>query len=290
MAMTGLKPPLPLKLEGNLTLNWRVWYGSYELYAGATGLTTKTSKVQCCAFLHVAGLEAQKLFHTMNISSSDRQKIGVVVAAFKDYCQSKSNITIVRYRFISYNQGTESIDVYIRELQYRVELCDYENMQDSILCDKLVCGVRDDKLRDKLLQTPNLKLEQCLEMCRLSEHDSRELSGGADGTSGVAEVHAVSRREGDVAPPTRPPRTQRPASTTNDWGRRQRPNRYEVTRPTCGRCGYLHARDRCPATGKQCITCGRTGHFAKVCRNGQRQAAPVNALNMDDVQDEEEWQ
>ena len=64
MALSGLKPPAPLLLEGNLAQNWKVWYNAYEIYAGATGVTSKSGKVQCFVFLHIAGLEAQKRFET----------------------------------------------------------------------------------------------------------------------------------------------------------------------------------------------------------------------------------
>ena len=84
--------------------------------------------------MHIAGLEAQKLFETLDIVTVDKEKISVITAAFKNYCQRKSNITIVCYMFMSYNQGKESIDTYKRELQYRVELYDYGNVERSLSC------------------------------------------------------------------------------------------------------------------------------------------------------------
>ena len=71
MAMSGLKPPAPLLLEGNLAQNWKIWHSAYEIYAGATGVTSKSGKVQCFVFLHVAGPEAQKLFETFEMDSSE---------------------------------------------------------------------------------------------------------------------------------------------------------------------------------------------------------------------------
>lgn len=39
----------------------------------------------------------------------------------------------------------------------------------------------------------------------------------------------------------------------------------------CGKCGYEypHKDNKCPAEGKACSQCKRTGHFARMCRLGQ---------------------
>ena len=74
--------------------------------------------MQSCAFWYIAGLEPKKLFETLDIDCAVREKISAITAAFKNYCQRKSNIKIVCYRLKSYNQGAKSIDAYIHELQY----------------------------------------------------------------------------------------------------------------------------------------------------------------------------
>ena len=71
--------------------------------------------------------------------------------------------------------------------------------------------------------------------------------------------------------------------------RRSNAQRNAASRPSCGKCGYVHARDNCPARGKQCIVCSRMGHFAKVCRSRQQQNTTVSAINMDDKKEEEAW-
>ena len=82
---------------------------------------------------------------------------------------------MVRYEFNPYNQINESIETYIRELRNRITHCEYDVIEDSLLCDRLVCGIKDNELRSRLLQTPGLTLTQCIEMCRLSEHKSEQL-------------------------------------------------------------------------------------------------------------------
>ena len=65
----------------------------------------------------------------------------------------------------------------------------------------------------------NLKLQQCLEMCHLSEHDSQQLSGGAEDMR-ESEVYAASRHDNYVTQQSRPQCIQRnAASTAHEWGR-----------------------------------------------------------------------
>ena len=151
----------------------------YEIYTGATGVISKAEKVQCLVFLHVAEPEAQKLFRTFDLDSAEWEKINSITEAFSKYYMGGANVTVVRYQFNTFNQMTESMETYIRELCQRIKYCGYKDLGDSILWDTIIPGVKDDDLRDRLLQTPNLSLSQCLQMCSLSEHNSHLLRAAA---------------------------------------------------------------------------------------------------------------
>ena len=114
-ALSGLKLPGPLNLEGNLAGNWKKWLTAYKIYARATGVTAKPEKKpQCFVLLHVAGEKAQKLFPTLDIEPSDRKKIGPLTDAFRQYCESNANVTVVRYQLNMFYQRDESMDTYKR--------------------------------------------------------------------------------------------------------------------------------------------------------------------------------
>ena len=49
----------------------------------------------------------------------------------------------------------------------------------------------------------------------------------------------------------------------------QRP--FQKSGNSCGRCGYWHGRNYCPAQDKTCTKCGRANHFAKCCRTSVSQ-------------------
>ena len=279
MALSGLKPPAQLVLDGNLAQNWKFWHSAFEIYAGAAGVTSKPEKVQCCVFLHVAGPEAQKLFHTFTIADGDRHKIKPLTEAFEEYCTGKCNTTVVRFKFNSYHQTTQCMETYIRELKQRIAYCEYGELESTLLRDKLVCGVRDDALRDKLLQTPNLDLPKCLEICRMSEHNTALLRG-TNTNLAETQIDAITK---DNRRWTRPPV---PAGRAKG---RSLPQRQTNINSECDKCGYRHVRGTCPARGKQCASCQKIGHFAKVCRGRRLKAAPVDEIRIDKNNTLDEW-
>ena len=76
----------------------------------------------------------------------------VVIQKFDDYFTPKKNITYQRYRFFSYNQNDgQSIDSYATELRTRADHCDFGNLKDSLIRDKIVIGIRDSKTQKRLL-------------------------------------------------------------------------------------------------------------------------------------------
>ena len=74
MAFSSLKPSLPLNPEDNLSVNLKTWKHTDEIYAVAAGVMSKAEKVQCCIFLHVAGLEAQTVHRTIQTDSLPTEK------------------------------------------------------------------------------------------------------------------------------------------------------------------------------------------------------------------------
>ena len=101
--MEQLKPPGHLSMEGNLAENWKEWIQGFELYLTATGIGEKAEKVQVATFLHVAGIEARRVYNTFEIDEGDIEKIDVLKTKFKEYCEPRKKLTYIRHGFFTRN-------------------------------------------------------------------------------------------------------------------------------------------------------------------------------------------
>ena len=64
----------------------------------------------------------------------------------------------------------ESYDHYLTAIRQLVHRCEFETISaDQILWDKLVLGIHDSKVRERLLREKNLSLQKTYEICRAHE-------------------------------------------------------------------------------------------------------------------------
>lgn len=168
--MAHFKPPPSLSLQGNLAENWKTWLQRYELFAIASGVAEKSEEVQCATFLHVAGEEAIKVSNTFVFANDERDKIAPLKQKFQDYCEPRKNLPYIRHMFFTRVQGpSETIDTYVTDLKNKAKDCEFGDLCDSLIRDRIVCGIRDDQVRARLLREADLTLVKALDVCRASE-------------------------------------------------------------------------------------------------------------------------
>ena len=250
--MEQLKPPNNLSFEGNLAENWRTWIQKFELYLIATGIEEKSEKVKCATFLHVAGDEAIKVFNTMDFDE-DVDGFTGLKELFRDYCEPRKNITYLRHVFFTRVQGpNEKIDAYVTDLKNKAKDCEFAQLTDELIKDRVVCGINNDTVRARLLRETDLTLTKAVDICRASE---------------VTQNHMKAlHEETDVAV------NKIKVTKTNKASSKH----YETDREKgeCKRCGYNHEPKKCPAYGKICNQCKLKNHFSRMCRSQKQQFKP----------------
>ena len=105
----------------------------------------------------------------------------VVIQKFDNYFTPKKNVTYQRYRFFSYNQNDGgSIDSYATKLRTIAGHCDFGDLKDSLIREKIVIGIRDSETQERLLRESDLSLDKALQICRASEEvklQTQEIQG-----------------------------------------------------------------------------------------------------------------
>ena len=95
---------------------------------------------------------------------------------FEEYCSPRKNITYERHIFNSRNQGdNESIDLYVTNLRLKARTCEFGPLTDELIRDKIMCGIKSDQVRGRLLREPDLSLQKAIDICRASEVSQNQL-------------------------------------------------------------------------------------------------------------------
>ena len=162
MAMSTLaKPPEPLNLEDRTHRgeNWRRFKRDWFYCERAAKIDKEEGTVRVAHLINVIGKEAQDLYETFGLTEEDQKSITKVLEAFEARCVPITNVIYERYMFNKRVQDAgESIDHFITDIIKLAEHCQYGELKDDLIRDKLVSGIRDDKVREKLLGMKDLNL------------------------------------------------------------------------------------------------------------------------------------
>ena len=277
VAPVHYRPPEPLRVKGSdIADNWRRFRDQWLNYVVAADLTDASAEKKAAVFLTCIGTEAYDVYRAMNFESeADRKKIDNIVAGFEAFCIGAVNVTYERYRFNKRVQDvSERFDVYLGEIRRLAKSCNFAAVEDSMLRDRIVVGIRDDATRRKLLQVRDLTLAQAIDLCKASETAGRQLKEMAtpEDVQPLKSAKLPLRRPGrgrGVRPAGEQPRQRGTSATHRDRDR-------SVDRSTCRYCGRHHEANKqaCPAYGQTCSRCKKLNHFAAVCRSGSGTTSP----------------
>ena len=123
-------------------------------------------------------------------------------------------------------------------------------LKDSLIRDRLIVGIVNEEVRDKLLQFPDQSLEAYIESCQMQELATRQ----------GPQIQATSLHSTTPVPA---------AAAHNRKGKTKhhRQQTSEQKNRTCTRCGSEQSSAGiCPAKGEVYNKCRRHNHFAVVCR------------------------
>jgi len=176
-----------------------------------------------------------------------------VLELWANDCIGKTNIIYERYKFDNRSQEqAESIDTYITTLRALAETCEFGTLKEDLIHNRIVCGICDNGIQIKLLQESGLTLLKCVDICRANEATAAQLKDMAASQTTEQEANAVNQKESSK-------KLKAPKENGKD------PKDQLSTK--CKYCGNKHEwkRDKCPAYGKTCSSCGKANHFAAKC-------------------------
>ena len=130
------------------------------------------------------------------------------------------------------------MDIFINKLYRQAEFCEYGALREDLIRDRIVVGVDDDQLSDKLQSEADLTLANAVQISRRFEA-AKQAKTIVRPTTGAVE--SVKSRYDKPKP-----KGNRKATKSS------KPN--SKAKPACGRCGSdkAHKKSDCPAKLSTC--------------------------------------
>lgn len=269
MKQDTVNVPAEMSFSGNVAMNWIKFKKRFTLYMEATEKDTKPDKQKIATLLNLMGDEAVDIHDTFSYSEGeDENKFDIVLAKFDKYCQPRKNVIFDRFKFFSRSQEpNETVDKYVTELKKLANPCDFGDQLENLIRDRLVLGIADKNVQERLLRDADLKLDKALNHCRSSEQSKKQLLEIA-GTSTNKEVSVVKNKLKFV---------------------KKRSNSEGTNYLKCRKCGLSHSSaSKCPAEGKFCMKCKGKNHFATVCSKSKKSVKMVEKQHEDTEESDEE--
>ncbi|UYV80370.1 K02A2.6-like [Cordylochernes scorpioides] len=185
---------------------WPKWRKRFERYLVVSGMKKKEEADKIDLFMYLMGDRADDIFRTFKFEKEEEAtKIDSVLKAFDShFCSSE-----------------------------------FEGLHEQLIRDRIVVGVRDKALSERMQLDSELTLEKAVKMVRQQE--------------AVRHQQQPSRKK------------EKSAKTRSRC-------------PKCGGFTHREGQ-ACRAEGQRCNLCSKTGHFANCCPDKQAKTAEVKAVS-----------
>jgi len=165
-----------------------------------------------------------------------------VLVKFYSYFNPRRNFLYEWYVFMSMNQGDgEPIDMFVKRLKTQANKCEFEGKCEMMILVRCVFGIKNQRLKEKLLQDKTVDLNSAIYLIRASEVTKSQLAD-------MSSERSVSIGKSEGRPTPRQILVPAPRKVTD-----------------CRFFGFDHMKEKCPVFGKDCRACGGKNHFCSKC-------------------------
>ncbi|UYV68869.1 K02A2.6-like, partial [Cordylochernes scorpioides] len=248
---------------------WPKWRKRFERYLVVSGMKKKEEADKIDLFMYLMGDRADDIFRTFKFEKEEEAtKLDSVLKAFDSHFCVRKNIIYERAKFNSrIQEDREPVDEFITSLYKLADSCEFEGLHEQLIRDRIVVGVRDKALSERMQLDSELTLEKAVKMVRQQE--------------------AVRQQQVDLQRPSTSQKVNQVKFNSKKQSpkQQQQPSRKKEksakTRSRCPKCGGFTHREgqACRAEGQKCNQCSKAGHFANCCPDKQAKTAEVKAVS-----------
>jgi hypothetical protein len=237
---------------GAVGLRWKKWLSRFNNLMVA--LDISKSERKRALLLHYVGELVNDVFDTLP-NTGEAKDYELAITALNTYFIPQKNTEYEIYKFRQARQNDdESIDTYTTRLRQLSTNCEFTD-EDKEIKTQIIQTCISSKLRKYALKSMDLTLSGLLQQGRLEETVLTQSAGIENSLTKNVTVAAFKHK---------------PSNHTS---------KSNPVKRTCGLYGgsYPHKHE-CPAKGRDCRKCGKSNHFAKVCRSTNQENDTSNYL------------
>ena len=151
--------------------DWPQYVERFKFFLTANDITSAEKK--CATFLAVIGPSTYKLLRSMLAPRNPGEvSFDETIKVLSDHYSPKPSEIVSRFKFYNRSrQPGESVSTFVSEIRALARFCNFgESSLDSMIRDRLVCGIQDEQIQkhllskgDKLTLAKALTLSQAIE-------------------------------------------------------------------------------------------------------------------------------
>ena len=170
----------------------------FEQFRSSSNLDQVDQAKQIDTLLYCMGEEIEEVLASLIAEEEDQEKehqqqqtCDLVIEKFKKFLSVRKNLIFKRARLNRRNQASgESAEEYTMALYKLAEHCEYGNLKSEMIRDRLVAGIRDTNLSERLQLDPKLTLESAKKAVRQREAVKEQQKELSTSNTGVDTVRA----------------------------------------------------------------------------------------------------
>ncbi|XP_071056501.1 uncharacterized protein [Onthophagus taurus] len=244
--MDCFKPPQGMNFSENVGENWKIFKQKFEIYLKATEKDKKADDIKVAMLLNALGDDGLHLYNTFSLGEEKKKIYKTVIES----CQEEGDI----------------FERYLTDLRKLAKDCDFGTQEESLVRDRIILGIKERALQERMLRESAMDLEKAAELCRAHEASKRQVKVLKKCTNRCYKKEYAKEGELD-----------------ENMGKKFK----------CKKCATEHERKNCPAFNRKCNQCGKYGHFMiawrqRTYQKGRKEKKQKNIHEIEDNGEEEE--
>ncbi|UYV74340.1 K02A2.6-like [Cordylochernes scorpioides] len=236
--------------------DWPKWIRRFERFRQASGLVNNPENEQVNMLVYCMGDNADDILLSCKIASDQLENYNKIIECFESHFIPRRNIIYERARFNQRcQQEGEKVNEFITALHSLAEHCNFGMLHDELIRDRIVVGVRDRALSERMQLDTDLTLVKATLMAKQLES--------------VKEQQSSLYQQDSIDQIKKMPNHIKETKRHEQKIRQFKSNQLGGLSHGCTRYGNSNNHDwkNCPAMNSYCSKCKKKGHYAKVCRS-----------------------